>query len=107
MNVWKVLPALFCLAAATSAQAGPLINGGFEDGSTNGWTTGQGYRGFTPNSALTAASVLPGGSLYEGPGTHSAIISAGAIDPVVGAALGSTVYSGNYSYRVEDTTYGG
>lgn len=107
MNVWKVLSALFCLAAATSAQAGPLINGGFEDGSVNGWTTGQGNRVGTPNSALTPASVLPGGSLYQGPSDHSSIITAGTIDPVVGAALGSTVYSGNYSYRVEDTFSGG
>lgn len=107
MNVWKVLPALFLLAAATSAQAGPLVNGGFEDGSVNGWTTGQGDRTSTPNSALTPASVLPGGSLYDGPSTHSSIITAGTIDPIIGAALGSTVYSGNYSYRVEDTITGG
>jgi len=38
---------------------------------------------------------------------RSAIITAGTIDPRVGAALGSTVQSGNFSYRVEDTTTGG
>jgi hypothetical protein len=29
------------------------------------------------------------------------------VDPNVGAAFGTTVYSGNFSYRVEDTTNGG
>lgn len=51
---------------------------------------------------------MPGGSLYNGPATRSAIISAGTVDPYIGAALGSTVYNNsNYSYRVEDTSIGG
>lgn len=102
-----------CFAAlltlmANSASADPFVNGGFEDGTTNGWTTGEGYRGFLPNSVLTTASVLPGGSLYTAPAvTRSSIIAAGTLDPVLGSLLGSTVYSGAYSYRSEDTTSGG
>jgi hypothetical protein len=94
-----------CLSA--SAFAGSFINGGFEDGNANGWTTGQGYRGNTSNTGLSPSSVLPGGSLYTGPATRSSVVAAGTLDPNLGALLGSTVYSGNYSYRIEDTTFGG
>lgn len=104
----------FALAAALAftaitgtAHAGAFINGGFEDGNTNGWTTGEGYRGFVPNSSITPATYLPGGSGYVGPATRSSIINAGSSDPLLGALLGSTVYSGNHSYRVEDTDIGG
>ncbi|MBQ5940771.1 PEP-CTERM sorting domain-containing protein [Massilia sp. AB1] len=106
MKFCKVLPALLFVAAAGSAQAAPLINGGFEDGNTNGWTTGGGGRWDVANP-LVPADFLPGGSQYEGPSPRSSIITAGTVDPIVGAALGSTVYSGGYSYRAEDTTTGG
>lgn len=107
MKFCKVLPALLFVAAAGSVQAAPLINGGFEDGNTNGWTTGGGYRGDVSNVGLSPADFLPGGSQYEGPSPRSSIITAGTVDPLIGAALGTTVYSGNYSYRAEDTTTGG
>lgn len=93
--------------AANVARAGSFANGGFEDGTANGWTTGQGFRGGTHNSTLSPAQLLPGGSLYFGPATRSTIIKAGSIDPHIGAALGSTVFSGNFSYRAEDAVYGG
>jgi hypothetical protein len=38
---------------------------------------------------------------------HTEVINTSYVDPNVGAALGSTVYSGNNAIRVEDTTYGG
>ncbi len=40
-------------------------------------------------------------------GARSAVINANYVDPNLGSKLGSTVYSGNYGYRVEDTTSGG
>ena len=98
--------ALFA-AMATSAHANVLVNGGFEDGNADGWTTGTGYRGNVDNAGLKTAQFLPGGSLYTGPGNRSALVSAGTVDPLLGAALGSTVYSGKYSYRTEDTRSGG
>ena len=107
MKFCKVLPALLFAAAAGSVHAAPLINGGFEDGNTNGWTTGGGYRGDVLNTGLSPADFLPGGSHYEGPSPRSGIVTAGTLDPIIGAALGTTVYSGNYSYRAEDTESGG
>jgi hypothetical protein len=104
----------FALAAALAftaitgtAHAGAFINGGFEDGNTNGWTTGEGNRAGYNNTGLSPATFLPGGGLYTGPATRSAINTAGTVDPLVGGLLGSTVYTGQYSYRVEDTTFGG
>lgn len=94
--------ALGALVAMSSAQAAGFINGGFEDGNANGWTQGGGYRGNITNANLNPATFLPGDG-----GVRSSIISAGTLDPNVGSALGSTVYSGNYSYRVENTTNGG
>lgn len=107
MNVYKALLAMVVLASANTVYAGPLVNGGFEDGNTNGWSTGGGYRGNILNSGLSPADFLPGGSEYDSSSNRSSIITAGTVDPTVGAALGSTVYSGNYSYRAEDTTWGG
>lgn len=92
---------------AGSAQAATFVNGGFEDGNTNGWTTGGGSRTSELNNVMTPSQFLPGGSLYAGPSTRSAIITAGSVDPNLGAALGTTVYSGSFSYRAEDTTNGG
>ncbi|WP_419814313.1 PEPxxWA-CTERM sorting domain-containing protein [Glacieibacterium sp.] len=100
--------AALCAAAGaivtfgTAAQAGGFINGGFENGTASGWTQGGGYRGNTYNPDLVPASYIPGDG-----GSRSAVIDLGTIDPNVGSALGSTVYSGSHSFRVEDTTYGG
>ena len=107
MKLRKFVPAALLLAFANFAHATPFVNGGFEDGNTNGWTTGGGYRGFVPNSSISPADFLPGGSRYDAGSARSAINAAGTIDPNIGAALGSTVYSGNYSYRTEDVFSGG
>lgn len=91
-------------ALATPAFAASFVNGGFEAGDTSGWTTaGTYYRAGVNNTGLTPALVLGSGSVD----THSAVINTAYVDPRVGAALGSTVYSGNHAYRVEDTTTGG
>jgi len=90
---------------AGSASAAGFVNGAFETGTAAGWTeAGSTYRGGVNNAGLTPAFVKT--EVYTN-GAHSAIVAAGTVDPNVGAAMGSTVYSGNYSYRVEDTTYGG
>lgn len=108
----KVLP-LFAAAAmlgtaTTAASAATFTNGGFETGNFSGWVQGAGYRGNTPNSALTTSMLLPGGSLYNASYlNHSAVVGPSYVDPNLGAALGSTVYSLNFSARVEDTTSGG
>lgn len=86
----------------SAAQAGGFINGGFEAGDASGWTQGGGYRGNVNNTTLTPAMFIPGDG-----GTRSAVITAGYVDPNVGAAFGTTVYSGRNSFRVEDTTFGG
>ena len=108
MKLKYALAAALAFTAITgTAHAGAFINGGFENGNANGWTTGEGDRSGIDNAGMTAAAFLPGGSLYAGPAMRSSVISAGTTDPVLGALLGSTVYSGQYSYRTEDTTFGG
>lgn len=102
-----ILASAFVALAASPATAATFVNGGFESGSTTGWTTGEGYRGNVTNNALNPSNVLPSGSLYTGSGNRSGIVSAGTVDPVIGAALGSTVFSGNYSFRAQDTQTGG
>jgi len=95
-------------ALASPAFAASFVNGAFEAGDTSGWTVGSsGYRGGIANTSISPANFLPGGSLYNTSAPHSAINAAGTVDPRLGALLGTTVYSGNYSYRVEDTTSGG
>ena len=95
---WAV-GALSALALATVSHAAGFVNGGFEDGTTNGWTEG----GATRNADLS--DLVPSNYL-NGAAGRSSVVSAGP-DPVVGAALGSIVYSGNSAFRVEDTTDGG
>lgn len=87
-------------ALAPQAHAASFVNGGFEDGTTSGWTTGGGYRGGILNAQLTTAA-LTGGT------NRSAVVGTSYVDPNVGSLLGSAVYSGNNAYRVEDTTSGG
>ncbi len=114
MPISKLLSATTLLTGlafvvAPPAQAGSFINGGFEDGNATGWTLGGGYRGAVDNATLSPALFLPGGANYDAgiAGSHSSIIAKGTVDPNVGAALGSTVVEGNYSWRVEDTVTGG
>jgi hypothetical protein len=92
-----------------ASQAAGFVNGDFENGTSSGWTVGGGFRGSVDNATLKPSLILPGGTLYDAgiASSHSSIITAGTVDPNVGAALGSTVYSGAYSWRVEDTTFGG
>ena len=104
----KLRRAALCAAATgivfihAPARADGFINGGFENGTASGWTQGGGYRGNYLNPALNPGLFLPGDG-----GIRSAVITKGTADPHVGAAFGSTVYSGNYSFRVEDTSTGG
>lgn len=97
---------LLALASAP-AMAASFVNGGFESGTFSGWTTGSGYRGNEDNTQINPGQFVPGGSLYDPSLNHSAVIGKSYVDPNVGSLIGSTVYSGNYSARVEDTTYGG
>lgn len=108
-NTLAMAGALTLAMSGGSAFAAGFVNGGFEDGNTGGWTIGGGSRTSVTNAGLDADDFLPGGSRYNAgiAGSHSAVISAGTVDPRVGAALGSTVYSGNYSLRVEDVSTGG
>lgn len=95
--------------AASAANASAFVNGSFESGDATGWTIGGGFRGSVSNPLLSPAALLPAGVLYDPgiAGSHSSIIPIGMVDPQQGASFGSTVYAGNYSWRVEDTTWGG
>lgn len=96
------MAALAASMSISAAHAAAFVNGSFETANASGWTQGGGYRGNISNPALTPSALIPGDG-----GARSSIISAGTIDPNVGVALGSTVYGGQYSFRIEDTTYGG
>jgi len=89
------------------AQADTFVNGGFESGSTSGWNTGGGYRGNDLNTAITPADFLAGGKLNQDNGERGVVIDKNYVDANLGALLGSTVLSGNYAYRAEDTISGG
>jgi len=106
---WKTLLCIGACAAALagSANAATFVNGNFETGDATGWTIGGGYRGSTANNVLTPEMVLPGGALYDASiaNGHSSIVN-GGFDSNTGNAL-RQVYSGNYSWRVEDTVNGG
>lgn len=107
MKLKHVAGMMALLGLTGLAQADSFANGGFESGSTSGWTTGGGYRGGSANSAITPADFLAGGALNSDDGGRGAVIDKTYVDSNLGALLGSTVLSGNYAYRAEDTTSGG
>ena len=107
MNLKQALGAVAVLALASTAQAAGFVNGGFETGDTTGWIEGDGYRGNVLNNALVPTDFLPGGSKYISTRNDSQVISSSYVDPMVGALLGSTVHSGSYALRAQDTNTGG
>ncbi|HEX8404289.1 MAG TPA: PEP-CTERM sorting domain-containing protein [Duganella sp.] len=107
MKLHHIAGVVALLGLAGAAQADGFANGGFESGSTSGWVTGGGYRGGSPNAAITPADFLPGGALNQDGGERGAVIDKGYVDANVGGLLGSTVLNGNYAYRAENTSSGG
>lgn len=86
---------MLCASAAWSAD---FINGGFEDGTFNGWTAGSGY--WYGGWPINPQNYQVGGPNYNPSANASAIVTPGN-DPVVGNRL-NRVYSGNYAARVND-----
>lgn len=106
----KLLFASACTLAlsASPAMAAGFINGGFEDGTTNGWIIGGGSRSSQNLSSIVPSEYLPGGSRYNASiATHSAVVSPGKAEGALGNLMPNVVYSGNKSLRVEDTATGG
>lgn len=99
---------LYTLASvpAFATPSNGFVNGGFENGDWTGWDVSNAtYRAPVYNDTLTPQWVFDNQNAYYG--MHSQIIGKTYVDPNVGSALGSTVYSGNYAARIEDTTTGG
>jgi hypothetical protein len=88
-----LLLSLMVLLVTSPAWAG-FINGGFEDGTFNGWTKDGGWFGLDSNGNYT-----PGIYTYKGDQGKSAIVSPG-LDPIAGIPM---VYSGNYSARINNS----
>ena len=87
------------LLSANAAYADVFVNGGFENGTASGWTTAGGSRTGLTNTQLASATLTGA--------TRGEVIASTYVDPHLGSKIGSTVYSGNFGYRVEDTTTGG
>jgi len=107
MKVQFLAGVVAMLGLAGLAHADGFVNGSFETGTSAGWTTGGGYRGGIYNADMLPSQFLPGGSLNSDNGSRGAVIDSHYVDPNLGALLGTTVNSGKYAYRVEDTVSGG
>lgn len=102
----NVIAMIIASALASPAFAASFVNGGFEDGNTNGWSVSNtAYRGNnTFNADLTPAYILANQTTTM----HSSIVNSAYVDPRLGALLGATTYgNSSYAMRVEDTTTGG
>ena len=104
MNIKKsviaVSVALTTMAAVPVFAAG-FVNGGFDDGTTSGWTVGSGDRNGQNFGTIDPAAYL--GLNGGGPsgGNRSAVVTPG-LDPVLGALMPNIVFGGTHAYRVED-----
>lgn len=99
MNKSILAAALLSVGVAGSAQAASFLNGGFEDGTTSGWSLGSGTNyGYTGTStgelALNPSSYIGNTSTWQG-----AVTSAG-VDPITGL---STTRYGDHSIRVNNS----
>lgn len=81
-----------------SARADQFVNGGFEDGTLNGWTLGGGIWNTLPYPV--PSDYLPGGKSYV-PGTAAYTITNPGTDANTGNVL-NTVYAGAHSVMVND-----
>ena len=106
MKVKSIFVAMSAAVMAVGAQAAGFVNGGFDDGTTNGWTVGSGDRSGANLSAINPASYLGANGGGPSGGNRSAVVSAG-LDPLLGALMPNIVYSGSNSYRVEDSGVSG
>jgi hypothetical protein len=97
----NLLVVLAGLAFGGLAQAADFVNGGFDDGTLNGWTSTSGCWGGGGTCAPYTGAPLPlSPSLFTGPGNNFHMGPA-SLDPITGL---STVYSGTGAVRVNDTT---
>jgi len=124
----KILTAVFmALTSFGTASAGEFVNGGFESGTFSGWTQGGGYwedplwynmsgtffsAGSIANTVITYPLPLnPLDPKFVGSGLANNLIMDKRITPYDTYLLNldpslqlSTVYNGNYSVRVNDST---
>lgn len=99
--------AIATIGLSGHAQAAGFVNGDFELGNTTGWDVYSSVSRTSVNNAGLTPAWLIARYATNPVAAHSAMVAAGTVDPRVGAALGSTVYQGNWGYRVEDTNTGG
>ena len=94
----RTIAFLFLVVICPLTFGGSFVNGGFEDGSFNGWTQGAGwwYGGWP----LHPTDYLPGGVKYDASAWAGGIVTPGD-DPIVGNNL-NRVYGGSYSARIND-----
>lgn len=109
MIIKKISLAFAALAVASTSYAAGFVNGGFDDGTTTGWTIGGGSRSGQNLSSINPTDYLPTGSQYNAgiAAGHSAVVNPG-LDSKFGALMPNIVYGNTaHSLRVEDQTYGG
>lgn len=107
MKAKTLAVALIALTSAALSHAAGFVNGGFDDGTTNGWLIGGGSRSGQLLNNINPNDYLPGGSRYSAPiAAHSQVVTPG-LDPTFGALMPNIVYGGSHALRVEDTTTGG
>jgi hypothetical protein len=81
--------------------AGTFVNGGFEDGTFNGWTQGEGTW-FGGGYPLSGSDYLPGGGSYNPAAPGDWVITNPGADPLTGGNL-NMVYAGAHSARVNNS----
>lgn len=101
MKKTVIAASILALGAISSAHAASFLNGGFEDGTTSGWTIGSGFNsGNTANLAGTQLALNPATYIANGAGGWQGTVTSAGNDPITGLSM---VKYDNHSVRVNNS----
>lgn len=101
MKKTVIAASILALGAISSAHAASFLNGGFEDGTTSGWSLGSGTNsGPTANAAGTQLALNPATYIANGTSNWQGTVTSAGNDPITGLSM---VKYDNHSIRVNNS----
>lgn len=100
MKKTVIAASILALGAISSAHAASFLNGGFEDGTTSGWTIGSGTNSGATATGSGALALNPATYIGNGAGNWQGTVTSAGNDPITGLSM---VKYGDHSVRVNNS----